>query len=154
MIETWRQCVTSAFKTGINLEVYYFVIGPFRGEGYIKELRFLLGSSQANLSRINAVVSGTGQGTAEELEHGDKIIERSNVVVAGIGNVWWAWAIPGSGAQIVIPMWRKVDSGARYIVMAVRNGLMMFSVSVLATVKVVGIARAENGLGVENGLNR
>lgn len=154
MIETWRQCYTGAHVTKAEVANSYFVLGPLRGEGYIKEVRIVLGSERTMVVFVAAVICGTGQGTAEELETGNRIIERSITEFVGLGPYWHAPVGFVVGAQVVIPLWRKVDSGSRYVIFGIRP-TQDFVASLLATVTVVGMARTgANGLGVEDGLGR
>lgn len=154
MIEIWRQCCSAFYETKAQTDPDFFVVGPFRGGGYIKELRLSVSGERTSWSRFSAAVTGSDVPSLEALLAGSPVVSRSNITDAGFG-VAFDVMVPGAFAgDLVIPMWRRVDTGSRYVVIMPKPMVPQW-IAMLATVTVVGIARiGVNGMGVEDGLDR
>lgn len=154
MIETWRQCYTAAVATDRLDFGAYLVLGALRGGGFISEVRFTIAVGQSAAVRLGLVVSGTGQGTADEMTAGTPIIQRSNEALTGGCPAWYFQAtMTAYMGQIIIPMWHRVDAGARYVVIGCEV-VGDQSVWMLAMATVVGVAKTANGLGVGDGFDK
>lgn len=154
MIETWRQCCTSALFTGIEVVPRFLAIGPFRAGGYIRELRFTIWGNVSPYVDWSAVVSPTENATAEQFRAATPIISRSNRQgVAGQAS-WYMRTYSYPTLELVIPLSRRVDSGAQFVLVGVKP-VTAREISIMATVTVIGYAKTgANGLGVEDGLDK
>ena len=129
-------------------------IGPFRAGGYIRELRFSVWGELGVYADWSAVVSPTENATAEQFRAGTPVIQRSNRQEVAGQPSWHLRTYIYAQMEHVIPLSRKVDSGAQYVLMGVLPASAK-KIGVLATVTVIGFARiGANGLGVEDGLDR
>lgn len=154
MIETWRQCCTSALYTPTVAVPYFMAIGPFRAGGHIRELRFALWAPRAMYVDVSAVVSPTENATEAQFRAGAPVIQRSNRQGVAGQSSWHVRPYAYATSEFVVPLSRRVDSGAQHLLMGL-VGSEAYEIGLLATVTVIGFARiGANGLGVEDGLER
>lgn len=154
MIETWRQCCTSALYTTVTIDPSFMAIGPFRAGGYIRELRFAYWGERGVYFDWSAVVSPTEHATAEQFRAATPIIQRSNRLMVAGQPSWFTRGYNTPHGEFRVPLSRRVDAGALHVLIGVQPTIA-HEISVLATVTVVGFARmGANGLGVEDGLDR
>lgn len=140
--------------TSISLDARFMAIGPFRAGGYIRELRFTAWGERGVYFDWSAVVSPTENATEEQFRAATPIISRSNRQGIAGQPSWYARFQAYALGEVVIPLSRRVDAGALHVLIGVRPKVA-HEISVLATVTVIGFARAaSNGLGVEDGLDR
>ena len=154
MIQTWRQCYTSAHFTAGKTVAEFFTVGPFRAGGFISELRLTIAVGAYTHVDMGAVVVGTDSATEEQFAVGSPIIQRSNHKDIGNQPTLRRTVHHYTGYYAFIPLWRRVDAGAAYVLVGVKP-LSAYTISVLASVTVVGVARVSaNGWGVEDGLDQ
>lgn len=154
MIETWRQCVTAAgVSSGVAGE-WFLAVGPFRGGGEIREVRFNGVTTTASRCEVSVVVSGGEERSAENFRAGSPIILKADVRgVAGQPSFRFVF-LTYMYQEAIVPVAIRVDGGARFVLLGI-NVPEDKVLHVFCTATVIGFARmGANGLGVEDGLDR
>lgn len=154
MIETWRQCSwSSGMNNGVAGE-WFVVIGPLRGGGVIREIRFWSHAQTISRSYVSIAVCGTGERSAANFRSGTPVFSVSDQRnVAGKPSFYHTFVMYAY-LQIVLPVSIKVDSGARFVLIGVSTPTDV-QLWLSAGVTVIGFARTgADGLGVEDGFDR
>jgi hypothetical protein len=116
-VSRWRQCATGVLWSPLPAGERFLAVGPLRGGGFLAEVRLI--AQGAGLVRVpwGVVLSGGGGDDASAFECGESLIQRSTwgqFHGQPAGYTVWAGVYATS---VVLPVWRRVDSGSRYVVL-------------------------------------
>jgi hypothetical protein len=133
----WRQSATGVLWWRPGDGEVFCPVGPLRGGGYLAEVRLRAQGGYSNRQAWGVVLSASGEGTASAFESGESLLHRSMWGQfhgqPGSFNFW----TPAGGAEVRLPVWRRIDTGARWVIMGTDASPLTYEWGVVITAEVV-----------------